>query len=160
MNKNTIIAAVLVIALLITGFVVYKAVTKPKAPAKTETSQDDSSGVDDSLPKNTSIDVTVEKSSSKDNTIVLTASKLDKKYTGIDYEVTYETKGTYQGVNSGSKPLDVTGQDEFTREVYLGTCSKNVCTPHTGISQVSIALELTDTDGNKTQFTKDYPLSF
>lgn len=157
MNKTLIVAVILIIALAGTGFAVYKVIQKPKAPtAITETTDTDT--VDSSLPENTSIEVTVDKSAAKDNTIELTVNKLDKKYTGIAYEVTYETKGTYQGVNSGTKPLDVSGQETFTKEVYLGTCSKNVCTPHTGVTEVSIALELTDSDGNKSQFSKDFPL--
>lgn len=156
MNKKAAIIAIVLASLLgLTGFAVYKVMSQPKAPAVVENEDDDM--IDDSLPENTSIEVLVEKSSAKDNTLVMTVKKLEKKYTGIAYEVTYETKGTYQGVNSGSKPLDVTGQEEYEKEVYLGTCSKNVCTPHPGVTSVSIALELTDSEGNKSQFSKDYP---
>lgn len=156
MNKNVIIIVVLVLALLGTGFAVYKVVSTPKAPAVVQTEEEDT--IDESLPENTAIEVLVEKSMAKDNTVVMKVGKLDKKYTGIAYEVTYETKGTYQGVNSGSKPLEVSGQDEFEKEIYLGTCSKAVCTPHTGVTAVSIALELTDVDGKQSQFSKDFPL--
>lgn len=130
-------------------------ISKPKMPVVNETNETETGG---SLPQNTSIEVSV-KPSSKANTIDLIVSKLEKKYRGIAYEVTYETNGTYQGVNSGTKPLDVLGQDQLRKEIYLGTCSKNVCTPHTGVTAVSVVLELTDTDGNKSQYSNDFQLS-
>lgn len=108
--------------------------------------------------ENTEVEVAVTTSSAKENTVIVTASKLASKYSGVAYEVTYETNGTFQGVNSGTKPIDVTGKETFERDVYLGTCSRNVCKPHTGVTSVSVVLQFTDTDGNKSQVSKDFPL--
>lgn len=93
----------------------------------------------------------------KDNTIVLSISALKGAYTTVAYEISYETQGVVQGVTT--KPLDITGKDTFTRDdIYLGTCSRNVCRPHTGVKKVSVVLEFTDTSGKKSQLTKDFDL--
>ena len=158
MKKVLIIVVVLIVALGAAGFLVYKNLfPSGKAPVKTVT-QDDQQAVDTTLPDNTTVSVDVQKSKQKDNAITITVQKLDKKYTALAYEITYDTKGVIQGVNSGSKPIDITDQTDYTKEVYLGTCSKNVCTPHMGVTQVSVALEFTDNSGQKSQFSKDFPL--
>jgi len=93
----------------------------------------------------------------KDNTIVLSISGLKGNYTTVAYEISYETLGVVQGVTT--KPLDITGKDTFTRDdIYLGTCSRNVCRPHTGVKKVSVVLEFTDTSGKKSQLSKDFDL--
>jgi hypothetical protein len=63
-----------------------------------------------------------------------------------------------KGVTSGSKALDVTGEDSFEREIYLGTCSKNVCKPDLGVTKVALVLEFTDKDAKKSQFSKEFEL--
>lgn len=93
----------------------------------------------------------------KDNTIVLSISGLKNNYSKVAYEVSYETQGVVQGVTT--KPLDIAGKDTFIRDdIYLGTCSRNVCRPHTGVKRVSLVLEFTDTSGKKSQLTKDFDL--
>jgi len=105
-----------------------------------------------------SISVDVAWSKSKDNTVVLTAKGLGGKYTSVGYELQYESGGVGKGVTSGSKPLDVTGKDTFDREIYLGTCSRNVCKPDPGVKKVSVVLEFTSADGKRSEFSKDYDL--
>lgn len=93
----------------------------------------------------------------KDNTIELLITGLKGNYTKVAYEVSYETQGVVQGVTT--KPLDIAGKDTFIRDdIYLGTCSRNVCRPHTGVKKVSLVLEFTDTSGKKSQLTKDFDL--
>lgn len=105
-----------------------------------------------------SIIVDVVWSKAKDNTVVLTAKGLDGAYTTVGYELQYESNGVGKGVTSGSKPLDVSGKDTFDREIYLGTCSRNVCKPDPGVKKVSVVLEFTATDGKRSEFSKDYDL--
>lgn len=152
-NKMVLLSVGLAIVLLGTGFVVYKAISGPgpetvlnAIPTPVSVPQVDSSVV-----------VTLTKST-KPNSIDLTVSHLNKKYVTVGYEFSYDSKGLIKGVNSGSTPLDVSGKNEFFREVYLGTCSRNVCTPDVGVTSVSVALEFTDTSGSKSQFSKDYDL--
>lgn len=136
----------------ITGFVVYKVV----APQPVSTVEEDIEDI--ALPQVAgSVSVTLDKAA-KANTVVLKVAGLASKYTSIGYEFSYESKGLIKGVNSGSKPLDVVGEDGFDREVYLGTCSKNDCTPDAGVTKVSVVLQFTDTEGKQSQFSKDFDL--
>ncbi len=109
------------------------------------------------IPADASIVADVAWSKVKDNTVVLSISGLKSGYKTVTYEVSYETQGVVQGVTS--RPLDVTGQDTFTRDdIYLGTSSRNVCKPHTGVKKVSLVLEFTDMSGKKSQLSKDFEL--
>jgi hypothetical protein len=144
-----IFIVLLVIGAGIVGFSVLK-----KAPAKPPEAVDE---VEQLAVADSSIVADVTWSKVKDNTIVLAISGLKSGYTTVAYEISYETQGVVQGVTT--KPLDITGKDTFTRDdIYLGTCSKNVCRPHTGVKKVSVVLEFTDTSGKKSQLTKDITL--
>jgi len=152
-NKTSLLYAGLAVLLLGTGFVVYKAVLGP-GPQTTQ----NAFPTPVPIPQvDSSVTVTLTKST-KPNSIDLTVSNLNGKYSTVGYEFSYESKGLIKGVNSGSSPLDVAGKGEFSREVYLGTCSRSVCTPDVGVTAVSIALEFTDTRGSKSQFSKDFDL--
>ena len=149
-----IIPAVLV--LLLVGFIIVKAQVstndKNKPTQKEEIIEETLAQAD------ASIEVDLTKSKIKDNTVVITVKGLGGKYVSIGYELQYESGGVGKGVTSGSKPLDVTGQDSFEREIYLGTCSKNVCKPDLGVTKVSLVLEFTDKDAKKSQFSKEFEL--
>lgn len=150
----TIIYLVLVALLVGTGVVVYKVISSFKAqpaPAAEEKLSEELPLVD------TLVTVNVTKSRVKDNTIILSISGLSGKYSAVAYELSYDSQGVTQGVTT--KPLDVSGKDTFVRDdIYLGTCSRNVCRPHLGVKKVSLVLEFTSTSGKKSQFSKDYDL--
>ena len=152
-----IILIVLAVLLIGTGVVVYKLVIQKPVP-KTAT-QTNPMGLEDTLPQaDTSIKVNLTQSSSKANTVVLTATGLGGKYANVGYELSYQSNGLFKGVTSGSTPIDTSGQDTFTREVYLGTCSKNDCRPDTGVTKISVVLKFTDSSGKQSEFSKDYSL--
>ena len=73
-------------------------------------------------------------------------------------ELTYESEGLIKGVNSGSKPINISNKDSYSKDIYLGTCSRNVCRADTGVTSVSVALEFTDINQNKSQFSGDFDL--
>lgn len=153
-NKMTFIYVGLAVLVLITIGVVYKVVSPSKdvVPVKEEAQQE-------LLPEaDTTLVISVAKSKVTANAVVLSVSALSSKYKTVGYELTYESQGLIKGVNSGSKPVDVAGKDTFEREVYLGTCSRNVCKPDAGVTKVSVALEFTDTAGKKSQMSKDFDL--
>ena len=152
-NKMMMIYVGLAVLLGVTGFIVYKAVAPAKDSAPVETED-----IDLTIPTvDSSVAVTLDKAA-KANTVVLNVSGLAGKYATVGYEFSYESKGLIKGVTSGSKPLDVAGKDSFDREVYLGTCSRNDCTPDTGVTMISVTLEFTDSAGKKSQFSKDFDL--
>lgn len=154
MKKTKILYLVLGLLLIAIGVVIYKQVIS--TPKSQPIVQEEPTEI--LPPIDTSIKVTVLRSRTKDNTVNLEVSGLGGKYASVAYELTYETKGLIKGVNSGSKPIDVNGKDAFEREVYLGTCSRNVCKPDLGVKQVSVVLEFTDASGKKSQFSQDFDL--
>ncbi len=144
-----IIIGVCGIGVLILGFMLLK-----KAPTKPQESVIEEEQL---VTADSSIVADVTWSKIKDNTIVLSVSGLKNGYSKVAYEVSYETQGVVQGVTT--RPLNITGKDTFIRDdIYLGTCSKNVCKPHIGVKKVSLVLEFTDTSGKKSQLTKDFDL--
>ncbi len=154
--KNKMVSVFVVLGLLLggTGFVVYKAI----APApKIAQVVEEETPAEEVEPLDPSIVVEVSKSRVKDNTVVLSVSGLGGKVRTIAYELSYASLGIVQGVTS--KPVDVTGKESFVRDdIYLGTCSRNVCRPHTGVKSVTIVLEFTNASSKKSQFSKDYDL--
>lgn len=156
MKKNTVILIIALLGIIaVVGGIVYKVVSTPKsmAPvAKEETP------VDPVEPIDPAIQVVVRRSRVKDNTVVVSVSGLGNKVISVAYELTYDSQGLIKGVNSGSKPIDTSGKDTFEREIYLGTCSRNVCKPDQGVKKVSVVLEFTNSSGKKSQFSKEYDL--
>jgi len=145
-----------IIVLLILGFVLIK-VFGNKGETKKVTQEE--MPIEEILKEvDSSVEVNLLKSKVKDNSVVITVNGLASRYVSIGYELQYESGGVGKGVTSGSKPLDVTGQDSFEREIYLGTCSKNVCKPDLGVTKVGLVLEFTDTAGTKYQFSKEFEL--
>ncbi len=154
-NKMGLIIGALVVLLGLTGFVVYKAIAPAPEPVANQEEEEEIEQLAEADP---SIVVDAKLSKAKANTVVLTVSNLQSKYMTVGYELTYDSQGLIKGVNSGSKPIEVAGEDGFEREVYLGTCSRNVCKPDLGVEKVSVVLEFTATDGKKSQLTRDYDL--
>lgn len=153
MNKKTgIIAGILALLLVVTGVVVYKAVFSGK-PATEGTEDITPTTVE---PVDASISVDLTKSETAANTVVVSVKGMGGKMVSVAYELMYESKEVTQGVTG--KSVDVSGKDTFSRNLYLGTCSRNVCTPHLGVSSVNLVLVFTDSAGKKSQFSKDYDL--
>ena len=152
-NKNLLIAVVGIVVLVI-GVVGLITFSNPK---KQDMAIVEEELVEELEPLASSVVVAVTRSKTKDNTLVLSISGTQKKYTAVAYELSYDSQGITQGVTS--KPIDVAGKDSFVRDdIYLGTCSKTVCLPHPGVKKVSLVLEFTATSGKKAQFSKDFEL--
>jgi hypothetical protein len=154
MNKKIgIIIGVVVLLLVVTGVVVYKAVFSG-SPASSQTTEEVTPV--ELPPADASIQVSLTKSTTAANTVVVSVKGLAGKMVSVAYELTYISQSISQGVTG--KSIDLAGKDSFQRDIYLGTCSKNVCTPHLGVSKVNLVLVFTDTSGKQSQFSKDYTL--
>lgn len=155
--KNKMVAIFIVLGLLLggTGFFVYKALAPATKIAQVREEEVPAETLEALDP---SIVVNATKSRAKDNTVIVSVNGMGGKVRSVAYELTYESQGLVKGVNSGSKPIDVASQDSFEREVYLGTCSRNVCKPDAGVKSVSVVLEFTNSSGKKSQFSKEYDL--
>lgn len=153
-NKNLFIIGGIVVIVLVAGVVGITVITQPKKNVAVVVEEKPQEEI---VPLASTVEVSVTKSRTKDNTIVLGISGLRSKYSMVAYELSYDSLGIVQGVTT--KPLDISGKDTFTRDdIYLGTCSRNVCRPHPGVKKISLVLEFTDTTGKKSQFSKDYDL--
>jgi len=51
--------------------------------------------------------------------------------------------GLKKGVTSGTTPIDVSGKDAVTREIYLGTCSKKCLYADPNVSNLTLNLVFT-----------------
>ncbi len=61
----------------------------------------------------------------------------------FDYVLSYSANGIPQGVVGSFAP---SGTND-SRDLYFGTCSKGVCTPHYGITDASLTVTATMTSG-------------
>ncbi len=66
--------------------------------------------------------------------------------TDVSYALTYNTSVQQEGV-MGSLNLD--GSSNTSQEFLFGTCSKNVCKYHTGISNMHLEVSYTARSGKK-----------
>jgi len=73
--------------------------------------------------------------------------------TRIDYTLSYNTRGTTQGVTGTIIP---SGENSISRELLLGTCSRNVCRYDTGITNARATI--TSTLANGKRVVKRYRL--
>lgn len=150
-KKLPLIIGILVVLAGITGIVVYKSASGTKPPTVVETEPLETIPAVDA-----SVVVSVAKSKTQSNAVLLSVKGLSGKMKTVAYELTYDSQGITQGVSA--KPIEVDGKDAFERDIYLGTCSRNVCRPHTGVTKVSVTLLFTDLAGKKSQFSQEYPL--
>jgi hypothetical protein len=63
----------------------------------------------------------------------------------FDYVLSYSANGIPQGVVGSFVPPAGGGNE--SRDLYFGTCSKSVCTPHYGISGATLTITATTTGG-------------
>ena len=66
------------------------------------------------------------------------------KVSKVSYTVQYAAGASPQGIVGSFSP---TGQSTDTRDIYLGTCSSGVCTPHGNIKTIVVVIRVTLTSG-------------
>jgi hypothetical protein len=154
MRKSIIIGIIILIVLVTSGFFIIKAVNQKSSNLKVSQNVDPTPEI---IPEvDSSIKVVVKLIAN--NTVSMNVTGLDGKMKSMDYELTYDSQGLIKGVNSGSKPVDLIGKSEISRDIYMGTCSRNVCKPDLGVKTVSVVLELMSTNDKKSQFSQDFDL--
>ncbi len=77
------------------------------------------------------------------NSIVVTFKNLSK-VKRVEYSLSYSANGIAQGVVGSFTPGGLAAE---TRDLYFGTCSKGVCTPHYGITNATLIVTTTLTSG-------------
>ncbi len=64
----------------------------------------------------------------------------------VSYLLVYKTKGQEEGAMGGIK---LKGSSNLSQELLFGTCSKNVCRYHTGITDARLEVSYTNKSGKK-----------
>jgi len=91
------------------------------------------------------------KLSSSSRSVIVSFMNLDK-VSKISYLLNYTGSGQSQGVGGAITPSGTTD----SRDLYFGTCSKGVCTPHSSIKNASLTVTATLKSGGVR--TKRYTL--
>jgi hypothetical protein len=84
------------------------------------------------------------------NSVVVTFRNLNRAKK-VTYELSYSAQGIAQGVIGSIIP---TGQASDSRDLYFGTCSKSVCTPHYNITGATLTIKTQPSSGGAN--TKRY----
>lgn len=88
--------------------------------------------------------------------VTLKVNKISSETTSIEYELSYDTgSGLPRGVLG---KVDLKGAETLSREILLGSCSKNVCVYDEGVTKISLTLKFNKISGEATGFSKDYEL--
>lgn len=69
----------------------------------------------------------------------------------VNYTLIYDSSGVGQGAGGSFSPGK---KSSFSRDIYLGTCSGRVCTPHRNVKNMK--LEITTKYSNGKSSTKIY----
>lgn len=77
-----------------------------------------------------------------------------KNLKSVSYELLYINNGKEEGAVGSIKPK----KDTDSRTLYLGTCSKKVCTPHRKISSGSVQVKFKTKEGAVS--VKNFNLKF
>jgi len=77
------------------------------------------------------------------NSVALTFMNVDK-VKRIDYMLSYKANGMSQGAGGA---VVANGQATDSRDLYFGTCSHGVCTPHRNITGATLVVTTTLTTG-------------
>ncbi len=84
------------------------------------------------------------------HSVIVTFLHLDR-VTKVTYTLSYTANGVEQGAMGSISP---TGEISDSRDLYFGTCSRGVCTPHYNISAATLLIQSTLKSGGTN--TKRY----
>lgn len=153
MKKNLMIVAVVVLAVLIFGgglFIFGKAKNGTMSTNKVTPT-----------PESVSVEIppedlpTVRIIPRADKKEITLEIKGIKSADSIEYELSYLSKGLSRGVVG---TIELNGETSITRQILLGTCSKNVCKYDEGVTGGSLLLRLRGPSG-VTKITANFDLA-
>lgn len=102
------------------------------------------------------IQVTIASSQTQNNALLLSVTGLSGKVKSISYMITYDSGGGVKGVKAND--VDVSGLDDFARDMYLGTCSQNICTPDADVQKGTVKVDFTHTDDTTNELSGEFSL--
>lgn len=147
--KNKLVVIAVVVVLLVAGIGGFVFFQSKKGAASQAPIEEGLGAVTKMKPSDIGL-VLTPKSDGK--IINLKATKLDG-IESIEYDVSYDAEVTDEGdtlvVPRGvaGSPLEVKGQSELSRDLDLGTCSRNVCKYDKVVSDVTFTIRVNFKDG-------------
>lgn len=146
-NKNLIIFSVIgAIVLLVGGFLILSS-SKKSAPVAVEQIPSEEK-VSTMKPEDVGLSLTMSPDSKK---VILEVSNT-KGISGLDYELSYTSKGDIPRGVIGHIDIKVAGK-AVTQDITLGTCS-DVCHYDQDVSNIKLILKVAKTDGTTGQVEK------
>ena len=152
MNKNLVISLVVAVGILILivgGFFLIKGKTT-KAPGPTPTLAPEKTASEVPLTERPYVSLTPRADGRE---LTLNINNI-KGATSLEYELSYLSNDLSRGV-IGS--VDLKGEDKLTRQLLLGSCSKNTCKYDENVTKGNLVLRFRGPDGVK-KFTSDFHL--
>ena len=149
-NKNLIIYLVIGLVVLVGGFLVLSG-NKKAAPV-----QIDQTPSEEKITTIKPEDIGLSLTASNDNRKVIIEVANTKNISGLDYELSYISKGDIPRGAIGHIDIKVAGKT-VTQEITLGTCS-DVCHYDEGVSDIKLILKVAKTDGTVSQVSKSLEL--
>lgn len=152
MKKLMIILVVLAIVIG-GGIILKKKFFSPAAVVQTPASTSGSIVLPENQEKGVEVSLVAR---SDKRAVTLKISKIQSETVSVEYELSYETgSGLPRGVLG---KVDLKGADSLSREILLGSCSKNVCVYDEGVKKISLTLKFNKSSGQATGFNKEYEL--
>jgi hypothetical protein len=91
----------------------------------------------------------------------MTIIGLNGQFSGLEYELSYDTDEGPKGSIGGTSRRPITiddGEDTFTRSVELGSCSTGgKCRYHKGVKNFKLSVKLHTTDGSVQLLQEEFP---
>ncbi len=145
MKNKQLLIAIAVLAVIAIGGGVYMLSSK-----NTKTSSVTSEGmVEESVPVLSASELGLTMSARGDNKAVKFVIANAKDITGVDYELSYVTKGDIpRGAIGHVEPLGTKMESTF---IDLGTCSSGKCKYDEGVTSVKLFLKIMKSDGKSYQ---------
>ncbi|MBI4089367.1 MAG: hypothetical protein HY424_01510 [Candidatus Levybacteria bacterium] len=150
-NKKLIIAIVVILVVLVGGVSIFMVTSK-----KSESVVVEQTPTEEKIAAINPEEIGLTLTASSDNRkVILEVSKTDG-ISGLDYELSYISKGDIPRGVIGH--IDVKQIDKAVRqEITLGTCS-DVCHYDEDVSNIKLILKVTKTDGTSSQAEKSLEL--
>ena len=146
-NKKLIIIIVGILLLVVGGFYVMSSSQKA-APAP----QVDQTPVEEQVSTMKPEDIGLSLTQSTDGRKVIMAVTNTKDISGLDYQLSYTSKGNIPRGVLGHINVKQPGQS-VSQEITLGTCS-DVCHYDEGVTEIKLILKVTKSDGSTSQIEK------
>lgn len=156
-NKKVLIAVVALVALLLGGGVFVLGNRGTEEPEQVES-------LDEEVVEVSPDEIGLKMEATPDNQSVRFMIGKAEGFENLEYELMYEADAETPDAEISRVQRGVSGTDTIngstytSEDLYLGSCSRNVCRPDKGINEVNLLLILQKNDGKTYQVEDTLPL--